>query len=155
MLARTLPLVIAAAIGLALPGAVAAQRSAGSGHASPRAIAITTTERHVRVTSLQLEHVGGKRIRVRVAFDRAPRRLEQVDVGGDGKGYLGTVVPGKVTGRRFAGHYTSSTRATRLRVLIVFCKPPARASRASRGPRAHAAKGNCTWIATSAPLVEG
>ncbi len=122
---------------------------------SPGAV---TTERTVHVRSLLLERLAADRVRVRIAFDRLPRGLTQVDVGGDGRGFLGTVVEGTAKGRRFTGEYAppSALEAFSQAVFIVFCRarPGGRASSAPgpQTPIARAAKGNCTWIATRAVL---
>ena len=117
-----------------------------------------TTERTVHVRSLLLERLAADRVRVRIAFDRVPRGLTQVDVGGDGRGFLGTVVEGTVNGHRFTGEYSPSSALDDFsqRVFIVFCRArPGSRARSARGPEtpvARAAKGNCTWIATGAVL---
>lgn len=119
---------------------------------------VVTTERSVHVRSLLLERLAADRVRVRIEFDRVPRGLTQVDVGGDGRSFLGTVVQGTTNGRRFTGEYSPPTPTAlgdfSQRVLIVFCRARpsshARSARAPNTPLARAAKGGCTWIATRA-----
>lgn len=121
---------------------------------------VVTTEHTVHVRSLLLERLAADRVRVRIEFDRVPRGLTQVDVGGDGRSFLGTVVQGTTNGRRFTGEYSPTTPTALAdfsqRVLIVFCRARlggrARSARRSQTPIARAAKGNCTWIATRGVL---
>ena len=113
----------------------------------------------VKIDSLRLSLGAKQRVTVRIRFDRVPHGLTQVDVGGDGSSYLGYVVTGGVLARTFRGSYRANhiTAGASLRVLVVLCRPPEKASQAAtrRPPVAHAAKGNCSYIEATAVLLPG
>jgi hypothetical protein len=109
-----------------------------------------TTERSVRIAEARFGFDGPGRIAVRIDFDRAPARLEQVVVGIH---VMDPVRAGAgVRGRRFTGGLPVARRANgeeqwvagrTYPLLVVFC-PRRRESDGT--PRATAAKGGCTWI---------
>jgi hypothetical protein len=113
---------------------------------TPALAAPGTTEHHVQLDRARFGFASATQLTLRLDFDRAPTRLQQVQVG------IHVIDPVRaiqaVQGRSFKGGLRVALRQNGERqwvagrtypLLVIFCAPRKPAT-------ARAAKGNCTWI---------